>query len=223
MPAEEYAAFSQRISADAALRDDVNKIRLLLVGIQEATLEAEITGFHKGLPAKEIIHPSHKKSGYRQWLAVAALIAIIAIGSWVFFIRSTQNERLFSEYYKPDPGLISAMSTSDNYTFDRAMIDYKTGQYDSAIKAWQGLLTTKPDNDTLNYFVGSAYLAKKETNKAIIHFKKVIAVADSYFLKEAYWYMGLALLKEDNKKEAIPFIEKADHEQKDVLLLKWRK
>ncbi len=142
------------------------------------------------------------------------------MGAWLLLGRVGREEKLFSAYYKPDPGLISAMSTTDNYTFDRAMIDYKTGSYDSAIKAWETLLAAKPDNDTLNYFIGSAWLAKEDGEQAIPYFKKVIVLPGSYFKHDAYWYTGLALLKQKKVKEAVSFIRQSAHEQKDALLLK---
>ncbi len=82
------------------------------------------------------------------------------------------------------------------------------------------MLAAKPENDTLNYFIGSAWLAKEDGEQAIPYFKKVIAAPGSYFLSDAYWYIGLALLSQNKTGEAIPFIKQSGHEQKDALLLK---
>ena len=57
---------------------------------------------------------------------------------------------------------------------------------------------------------------KEET--AIAYFKKVIADENSAFRNDALWYAGLALLKSNRKTEAVVFIEKAEHENKSLLL-----
>lgn len=156
----------------------------------------------------------------KKWLAAASVIIIAALGALLYFNSSTSDSKLFSNYYKPDPGLIGTMSVSDNYLFDHAMIDYKTGEYAKAISTWESLLKTHPVNDTLNYFLGSAYLAINNSTKALGYFKIVTNQQESYFYKDACWYMGLALLKDDKKKEAISFIEKSNHQNKEKLLLK---
>ena len=72
----------------------------------------------------------------------------------------------------------------------------------------------------MNYFIGSAYLAKAKDELALTHFQKVITNQDSYFLNDANWYIGLVLLKENKISEAIFFIEKSEHQDKSSLLLK---
>lgn len=224
MPAEEYEAFTLRLENDEVVQTKVESVRLLLLGVQEVSLENKMKDFHTGLKISMAKKSSTGKIiSMKRWLVAASVFVIAGLGVLLFLNQSTKNEKLFAAYYKPDPGLISAMGTSDNYLFDRAMIDYKTEKYDSAIKAWENLLTAKPDNDTLNYFIGSAYMTKEKNDKAIAHFKKVISQTNSYFLKDAYWYTGLALMKDGKIKEAIPFIEKSEHQNKEALLLKLKK
>lgn len=224
MPGEEYDAFTYRIENDAVLKNKVDSVRLLLLGVQEATLTNKIKDFHKDLKRSTGKKPlKGSVVSMKRWLAAASIIVIAALGILFFLNRTTNKEKLFAAYYKPDPGLVSAMSASDNYTFDRAMIDYKTGKYDSAIKSWKSLLVSNPNSDTLNYFIGSAYLAQKNNDKAIEYFKKVMANTKSYFLNDAYWYTGLALLHEGKLSESVPFIEKSEHPNKEELLQKLKK
>ena len=218
MAVEEATSFEQKITADDVLREQVHQTQLLMLAVQEASLETSLKEFHKGVAVNKTTH-AIKRRWPKQWLfSAAAFIAVIVIGGWLWTTIFNKNDRLFSQYYKPDPGLITAMGTSDNYTFDRAMIDYKRGNYDAALKAWESLLVNKPDNDTLNYFVGSSYLAKDITEKAVTHLAKVSGMSNSYFANDANWYMGLALLKQGKKAEALTYIQKAEHENKEALL-----
>jgi tetratricopeptide (TPR) repeat protein len=225
MSEDEYNAFAIKLKNDSALQEKVHSVRLLFLGISESAMEGGVKEFHKELTAdaQQNTPKTGKIFSMKQWLVAASIIIIAGIGALLFLNRNNREEKLFATYYKPDPGLITAMSVSDNYEFDRAMIDYKTKDYDGAIHAWEKLLTAKPDNDTLNYFIASAWLAKKNNEKAIIYFQKVISDTSSYFLHDAYWYAGLALLKEGKDKEAIPFIEKSEHPHKNDLIEKLEK
>jgi tetratricopeptide (TPR) repeat protein len=222
MPTEEYKAFEEKLLTDELLREKVNTARLLLLGVQEASLTDKIQDFHGDMiAAKKNNKVSNGKiASMKRWLVAASVIVIAGLGALLFYNGFDQDEKLFNQFYQPDPGLITAMGSSDNYTFDRAMIDYKTHNYESAIRVWDSLLTIQPKNDTLNYFIGSAYIAEKNSTKAISYFQKVITDTSSYFVKDAYWYTGLALLKDGKEKEAIPFIEKSEHQDKEALLLK---
>lgn len=220
MTVEEREAFTKKLNTDLALKHKLETIKLLLMGIQEAELEEKLEEFHDGLHLlkKNRIQPPTNTFALKKWLVAASVLVIVALSSLLFLNRDTKEEKLFAAYFRPEPGLISAMGTSDNYLFDRAMVDYKVGDYDAALAAWENLLASKPENDTLNYFIGSAYLIKKKEETAIAHFKKVIDNQNSFFRNDALWYTGLALLKLNRKTEALGFIERAEHENKAALL-----
>ncbi len=221
MPQEEYEAFTEKLKNDEHLNEKMKTVQLLLVGIKEAELTNKIEDFHRGLPfsKQNKARPSARIFSMKKWLVAASVIVLVGLGSLLFFNPFNKNS-LFNKYYKPDPGLITTMGNSDNYLFDHAMIDYKTKKYDKAITEWRKLLVTQPENDTLNYFIGSALLAENKSREAIEHFQKVITNPHSYFLNDAYWYLGLALVKQQKTQKAIPFIEKSDHQNKETLLLK---
>lgn len=225
MPDDEYDTFTLRLQNDANLQNKVRSVRFLFIGVQEATLNDKIEEFHKGffLLKKNEDKPGNKVIAMKRWLVAASVIVVVGVGTLLFFNHSNKGNKLFAKYYKPDPGLITAMSSSDNYLFDHAMIDYKTKKYDSAISTWEKLLAINPGNDTLNYFIGSAFLAKDKNDSAISYFQKVITEANSYFIDDAYWYIGLALLEEKRTEEAISYLEKTRHQNKEALLSKLKK
>lgn len=224
IPEEQIQSFTERMDSDQELRDKVHTVRLIIAGIQENQLTRDLQRFHeemklnpeKAEPKKNVIH-------LKFILVAASVLIVAAIGFFLFFNNPGKEERLYSEFYKPDSGLISSMSSSDDYIFDRAMIDYKTGNYKAAVDSWDSLLIQKPGNDTLQYFIASSYLAMNQYEQAIDFFEKVASRSDSYFLGDANWYLGLALLKRNEKERAISSIEKSDHPQKEKLLKMLRK
>ena len=125
---------------------------------------------------------------------------------------------MYSEYYKPDPGLITAMGVSDNYTFEKAMVDYKNGDYDKAIKGWLSLKSNQATNDTLDYFLGAAYQASGQYDTAIPYLEKIASEKENTFNKDACWYLGLALLRKGNKELAATYIQQSGYPQSPELL-----
>src|SRR4051812_67312 len=126
-------------------------------------------------------------------MAAAFIAAIITVGLY-FANNQSAEEKLFASYYKADPGLATVMSVSDNYEFERAMVDYKTGNYSEALARWEKLAKENTMSDTLQYFIGSAYLAHNNPSAAVVYFDKVTAKPKSTFTDDAYWYKGMALL-----------------------------
>lgn len=224
MPEEHIRVFAKRIDSDQDLQIKVHTVRLMIAGIQENQLRHDLQKFHDEMEVSSKKTEPGKKVFHLKFILIAASVLIIAVlGIFLFLNNASKDERLYSEFYKPDSGLISSMGSSEDYIFDRAMIDYKTGNYQAAIQNWDSLLTQKPGSDTLRYFLASAYLASNQTEKAIDYFEKVISQTDSYFLEDASWYLGLALLKKNKTDSAIPFIEKSNHPDKEKLLDKLRK
>ncbi len=215
MSPQEKEAFRKKMETDQHLKAQVDEYRLLLFGIQEAVLQEKMKDFHKELP----IAMEPKRKTLKTWLAAASVLVSISVAAWLFINRNT-SENLFAAYFSPDPGLVSSMGSPENYLFDRAMVDYKTGDYEQAISVWKGLLRSNTNSDTLNYFVGAAYLAIGQGNMAEPYLVKVAAAAESAFADDASWYAGLALVRQGHKKEAIPYIQRSTHKGKEVLLKK---
>lgn len=224
MSEEENEAFMQKLNLNLALQHKLQAINHLVVGIQEAELEKKLDEFHNDLTSikKNKRHFSFDFILQKKWWVAASVLIIVSLGLLFIFNGDSQGEKLFASYFNPEPGLISAMSTSDNYLFDRAMVDYKVGNYNAALKTWESLLVSNPGNDTLNYFIGSAWLMKEKDENAIQYFEKVIASQNSAFRNDALWYTGLVLLKSNKKTEAASFIERAEHENAAALLKELR-
>jgi tetratricopeptide (TPR) repeat protein len=215
MSPEEAATFERRMLTDDRLRQQVDEWRMMILGIQESALHERLDEFHDTLPVQ-----METRSKSKSWLAAATTIVVIGAAALWYFMPGNKSERLFLEYFRPDPGLMSAMGASENYIFDRAMIDYKTGKYNEAIKSWLSLQQSNPASDTLNYFIGAAYLALKDTKTAQTYLQKVTGATGSIFANEANWYMGLALLKENQPERALPYIQRSSHKEKETLIPK---
>lgn len=216
MPADARKNFEQTLDDDPLLQQKLQHVKELQTGIQEVILQERLEAFHKnlqyGIPVKSARVISFKR------LAVAASVAcLVLLAGWLLFLNPNKNEKLFATYYKPDPGLITAMSTSADYIFDKGMVAYKIANYEEAISLWKSVEQEK-QSDTVQYFLGSAYMAKKDDDKALTYLNKVAANNQSAFNKDANWFVGLLYLKSGDQTEAKKYIEKSEHRKKQELL-----
>ena len=216
MTAGEKKDFEQLLATNAAWNEKWNAIQLLLTGVQEAALRNEMQQWNQ--PKKET--PVKKITWLKKLAVAASIILVVSVAGWLLFLKPSASEKLFAGFYKQDPGLATKMSVSASYEFERAMVDYKTGNYTAALERWNKLSAANGGNDTLYYFIASAQLGNKETAAAIASFDKVTANKNSVFYGDACWYKGLALVRLGKQQEAIPYIQQSGHPQKAALLLK---
>lgn len=224
MSTEERDAFEEKLKDNPVLKQQVKDIGAMLFGVRKAIFKNKVDGFHEELKEKKSEQYTDKKVFKLNFkhLSIAASIAIL-IGSVWFFNQPKSNQALFDKYYVEDRGLETNMGETDNYIFDDAMVDYKKQKYTMAIKKWRPLLQNKPENDTLNYFLGVAHLANKNENEAVNYLKATIRNTESSFKNEAYFYLGLSYLKMDNIDLAIEYLEKSNSEKSKSIISELKK
>lgn len=220
----ERAEFETRLEQDADWREAVASVRAIRIGIQEAALAQKLPEFHQELTAVEEEVPMLSKTSGRTWVRWAAAAAILLIASlgWWFWSggQKSDNEKIYADFYQPDPGLPTVMGPAEDFEFQQGMVDYKAGNYSVAIAAWEKLLTRFPNSDTLTYFLASAWQADKEFDKAIPLFEKVAGQASSRLATDAAWYLGLLYLHKGEHDKAQAWIQKSVHPGRELLLEK---
>jgi tetratricopeptide (TPR) repeat protein len=219
MEEDESKAFEQELSSNEELREKSEEIKLFLLGIKEHSLEQELQHFHRDIvPATRLKKKAAIVSPWKKLAVAASILALIAVGIWWFMQDLNTYDTIYGRYYTPDPGLATVMSSSADYNFDKAMVEYKNGEYDKALKNWEDLYKANPANDTLAYFIGAAYMAKKDNNRAIENFMQVVKNKEGAFYRDACWYLGLSYLKQNNANLAVEYIQKSNHSQREAIL-----
>lgn len=190
--------FEQELVADVALRDELELQR-------ENILAVELAGVTRTLKAARAEHrEGGAEHGGRNWynyLKVAAMVAVLAIGTIWWLGRPTEHERLFAEAYVQDPGLPVPMSAVNDPLFQDAMVAYKLGDYEEARTKWGGLLQQEPANDTLQFYIANAYLAEGNAQAAMPLYEAVAEGEASAFQAKARWFLFLAYLHEGRLNE----------------------
>ncbi len=220
LPFEEKKAFETDLAKNGNLQKSFEEFKLLFETVEEAGLRDKLEDFHKFDERKE--NNPVRKLDFRKprfnYRMVASIAILLAVGSLWFFTRQSPNEKLYDTYFTPDPGLPTVMGNNDDYAFYEAMVDYKQGHYGIAIEKWEELLQTKPENDTLNYFLGVSHLVNGNSQEAINYLRPVGNDEDSIFFSDANTYLGLAFLKTDEISEAKKALEKGNNKMSSEIL-----
>ncbi len=218
LSAHEALAFEHEMDHNELLRQNFEEVKAFIIGIEEGALRYSLDTFHKEMEVLGADVQSNKETNYWTWASAAVITFFVVTTVWMFCFKEDFHSQQFTQFYTADPGLITAMSSASSYDFDRAMVAYKSGDYQDAIKRWEKIYKSNTDNDTLNYFLGSAHLAKQEVELAIVYFQKVEQLPEGHFTNDNYWYLALSYLKLGRMEDAVNTLYKTDHPMKEKLL-----
>lgn len=216
LESSEQQTIEQRIQEESTFKNSVEELRTLILGLESESLKSSMNTFHDEMDKNENEAPKKALIPIKWYQLMAAALIVIAAGS--FWLTEDRNDVLFDKYFTPDPGLPTTMSTTDNYEFYKGMVTYKQGNYKEAIEQWEKLLVSETKNDTLNYFLGAANLARNNEAAAIDYLNKVLANDQFAFGEEATFYLGLAYLKAKDKETAIKYFKQSDNKKSSLIL-----
>ncbi len=208
MNAREQERFKIELEANAELKTQFEDFESLFSVIEETALRDKLDEFHNAIPTSDIDRAKSRKS--RFYLVAASVTIFLLFGSFWFFNRQTPGEKIYTKYFTPDPGLPTVMGSAKDYEFYEAMVDYKQENYKTAISKWKVLLKDKPENDTLNYFLGVSHLATEDLSNASFYLEKVKDIERSAFYKDANFYLGLIQFKAGNIEGAKKALRDSD-------------
>ena len=224
MGPEERAGFEQELSNNADLQAALEQTRLLVRGIEYAGMKGMMDDFHNMIPdnahENRYIQTTFKtmRNKMMPYLIAASVLLLVVLGVWWLTNLQPAHEKLFARHYQPDPGLITPMSSGENYLFYAGMVEYRLGNYDNAIDKWSQVLNQKPLNDTLSYFLGVAFLSVNDLSSATAMLNDAVAHTQSVFIDDAWYYLGLAHLKKGNWEKALAALKESRHENAEKVI-----
>lgn len=230
LPEHEKQKFEEELKHNKALRNRVDQLEVIIKGIEKDGMRDKIGQFHKntiesGNVSKKQIKDKPALTIPRAvpYLVAASVLILMGIGVFWFFSPSLYHERIFSEFFEPDPGLITPMSARSDYLFYDGMIDYKLEDYETAIRKWEDIKEQFAGTDTINYFLGVAHLALENDEQAIDYLQKALQVTGNEFVHETRYYLGLAYLKKGKINEAVDLFEQSELAESKLLLKRLNK
>lgn len=200
MELKERKDFDDYLKIDPEFKLQVENIKAMIQGIETQSLKEELDRFHDEIENDKYQLSNSTKDRLIKSSKIAVAIALIAAIGSIWFFSSNPNKKLYTKYFAPHPGLQLTRNNTSNFDFYEAMQNYERGDYKKAINQWEQI---NEKNDTLNYFMGLAYMNEDKVLEAIPFLERAVHAKNSFpFLKDAHYYLGLAYLKEGNTKLA---------------------
>lgn len=186
-------------------------------------LKLKLGDFEKNLPKKTPVR-TLPRTNYRKWAMAASIALLIGLG-WLGYLNFSGPDygKLYDKNFQQYPNTVYAITRSQSTeSIERAAFSaYELGDYQAAIRNFNNIPETDK-KEYLNFYLGLSHLNLGQTVEAESFFKKVIS-SNSEFSPEAHWYMALVALKEENKKEALQYLEvlisKYDYNKEKALKL----
>jgi len=108
---------------------------------------------------------------------------------------------------KSQPTASAGLNKFEQARLTNAMDKYDNKDYKSALKLFDELLATDPDNYDALFFAGVSSLCENNPDKAITYLKKVTAIYNGKYFEDSKWYLALAYIKKDMKEAAINLLK----------------
>lgn len=210
--------FDEKSKNDPDWPKKIEEMRLLMLGVQESSLRSLFSEYYKKEQPAQTSTRMKSIPAAKRWLIAASVFIVFSVAAWLLIFRNDEDRSLYAKYYKPDPGLLTAMGPASNYLFEKGMVEYKNEEYEKALSTWAGFARTATAGDTLHFFMAMANQALGRLDSAKTLLAGITSESGRPFYQEACWYYGLILLKEGQKSEASYYIEKSEHPGKAELL-----
>jgi predicted Zn-dependent protease len=162
--------------------------------------------------------------GKSRWVALV-LVALLAAALLFVAYQESRNRgpQLFNAFYKPYPavvGLPNGFGERSTYhkQLRQALRHYSERYYAQASQQFIELTTKRPENDTLNFFIGLSYIGRGEVASAQAYLAKVAVQPESPLQDDAQWYLALAHLQQGRIEAAEQLLESIVQESENNVI-----
>jgi len=197
--AQELEVFEERLKADQSFAVEVNDYKETMEGIDSYGRE-QFTNTVSGWE-QEIKASAKKNEGkvipFKNYLSMAATLALLLISGYFLFFYQSAEEQLFAQHFQPYDNITSQRSGDpDAELLNEAMAVYDAGSYDQAIDRLVNYLQSNPGDPTAAFYLGEAYLANDQPEKAEAQYIGLMQQRTHVFGETAEWHLALSYLKQ---------------------------
>jgi tetratricopeptide (TPR) repeat protein len=218
MEPNELKDFNDYLKIDPEFKKQVEDTKIILLNNKKELAKEELVGSSINLintNTNQIL--SKKTPFYKSRILLLMTALVIGIGG-LWFFSSSPNKKLYKQYFKTAPEFSNETSTN-NSEFYEFIQSYAKGNYNMAIDKLQNLNKEKPNNDTINYFLGITKMANNNVSEAIPFLERCVAQNSFSSLNNAYYYLGLAYLNEGNIELAKKQLSLSENNKSKEILL----
>lgn len=144
-----------------------------------------------------------REPGLARLRLLAAGIAALVIAAAAYLLWPAEPGSSMAAVYEPYPMYLNTSSgeSPPDKLLETAIANYQSGDYAAALPAFQGLITITIHNAPYHFYAGICQLELGRPVEASIHLEEVSTREDARFQQPAEWYLALAYLKQEDKKE----------------------
>ncbi len=218
----ERKQFEERLSFDAefnrlyalhkevneGIRDkDFNQFHSLVKQVDAAYFETQ----HESLALEHSLKSvSRFKSMMRYAALFLVLLGIAAILKFTLY-NGAKPDKLFDQYYTAyNTDIVMRSTQSEGTTLGNAILDYGHGDYSVALQKLNDLISENQSDYLAWFYKGLTCLALDQAPEAIRSFRVIAPDWNHPLLEHRNWYLALALLHNNNTKEAIATFSKIE-------------
>ncbi|MCB9348273.1 MAG: tetratricopeptide repeat protein [Lewinellaceae bacterium] len=214
-------AFEERMKAEPDLARELELHRELGQALSEQkalALEGALLSIRE---ERQIQQPQARvRSLPTRLRLIAAAISFLALAGLAYLFWPTGESALVAAYYEPYPLYLNTRSASEGEAtwreqLEAATVQYQSGNYAAALPAFQALITSTDQNAPYHFYAGICQLELGRPLEASIHLKEAAGQQDAQFLQPATWYLALAYLQQDRKRDARILLESIEREGGD--------
>jgi len=207
---EEEVALEILISKDEELQDRVLSLKEIRLAFEGAQIRSKLQQIHDQ-------EQQQKKTGvdFKWGYGIAATVALFLVVWWLIPVKPS-NERLFTEYFKPFPDLISSRGNASD-DFANGMLKYTSGDYENAIRILKDNLGNRLSSDT-DFYLALSYLGDQKMESANRIFESM-SKEDSKYGEQINWYWGLSYLRQadtENATKKFQMIKEGEYKYKEA-------
>lgn len=144
----------------------------------------------------------------KQWMFIAAGIAVLIGLLTIFFIQQPNNEKLLAQHINPYPNVVSPIVRGNNEFTNlqtRAFLAYERHYFEQAADLFNQL-REETDVEYAHFYYGVSSLMTGEILNAKTTFETTNFT--DKFSEQKDWYLALSLLKLKKNEEAVAILDK---------------
>lgn len=203
MPEEEALVFEAELTRQPAWQEALAMERDIQALPKSMEVNAAIAAAGKVYFSKE----SPKSQPLYRWLAVAAVVLLLAALSWLFLLPQPSQQELITEAdLRPYPLYQNLRSEPDSS--DKLWIAYQSQDYSSFLNGMNNLEDSVKKTPPYLFYTGQAHIALGKWDQAQLALEAVLASpTPTLFDQQSNWYLAIVYLKQDQKEKAIPLLQ----------------
>lgn len=204
LSSEEKLAFDQLLKNDTGFKDEL----AFHTNLRRVAREEDEDNFKNLVYAfeKKIKRPQKKRS-FVIWLAAASILLLLGLTYFIKEFNKPTADDLFASYFQPYENVISPVERSSDQPGEKelAFYTYDQGDYEAAVLLFSQLYDSTKESYYL-FYKANALIELERANEAIPLLLEHLKTKD-VLTGKTKWYLALAYLKEQDKKNAKKFLK----------------